>query len=130
MIDSKTLDLVNARKPEGSLRIFGNWFGRPFDDNHKVVSASLKGGHLVIEFESGNGPNTLEVWNPQFMRFNGANLEVCVATKVVHTWDYGQVTPARREYCVSNGHVVLSSNFEPERTIHWTTEPAVELIRR
>ena len=130
MIDSKMLNLINAKKPDGSLQIFGHWFGRPYDDNHKVLFASLKDGHLVIEFESfDGGPNTLEVWDPEIVRFNGSNLEICDATKVVHTWYYGQGTQARREYSVTDGNVVLSSNFEGEWPINWTTEPAVTLVR-
>jgi hypothetical protein len=60
--------------PLGSLRVWGDWFGRPGDNDHVVVGALAHGRTLVLDFQDGEtlmvlepGPCTVdsEARNPQ-----------------------------------------------------------------
>ena len=43
----------------GSLCVFGDWFGRPMDNCHQLLSHEVKEDYLKLSFNEGE---TLEVW--------------------------------------------------------------------
>lgn len=45
----------------GTLRVYGDWFGRPMDNIHTAVSVEWTGNELVIAFDEGE---RLQVTNP------------------------------------------------------------------
>jgi hypothetical protein len=51
----------HAAQISGSLCVFGDWFGRPMDNCHQLVSHEEKEGYVRLTFNEGE---TLEVWEP------------------------------------------------------------------
>lgn len=54
-------------KPGGTLRFYGKWFGRPYDNYHKVLECSFHNGILNFKFDTGE---QLIMWNPNKIEFN------------------------------------------------------------
>ncbi|MCF6137759.1 hypothetical protein [Pseudalkalibacillus berkeleyi] len=54
-------------KPGGTLRFYGKWFGRPYDNYHKVIECSFNDGILQFIFDAGE---QLKIWNPNKIVFN------------------------------------------------------------
>lgn len=114
----------------GSLRFFGVWFGRPLDNYHTSIDASLEGNLLKISFDQGE---MLEVWNPSEIVVTEKMLKIPHATKVKWTWhSYGEPkSPENKmyyEYTVAGEEVQMeTSSPYPENPS--TKEAAVELYR-
>jgi hypothetical protein len=51
----------------GTLRFFGDWFGKPWDNDHQVVHAGSTVDTLVLRFD---GDETLTAWNPAGLAAN------------------------------------------------------------
>jgi len=66
---NRTVSKIKA----GSLRFFGEWFGRPYDNGHQVVSASAVENVLTIRF---NEDETLSVWDPSKSKISGSEFEI------------------------------------------------------
>jgi hypothetical protein len=49
-------------KPGGTLRFYGEWFGRPYDNYHKILECSFDDGLLIIKFDAGE---FIKIWNPK-----------------------------------------------------------------
>ncbi|MGY3718440.1 hypothetical protein ACWE42_23270 [Sutcliffiella cohnii] len=47
------------KKPGGSLRFFGEWFGRPYDNYHAVIDSHYE--HDVLEIKCSSG-EVIKVW--------------------------------------------------------------------
>jgi len=45
----------------GTLRFWGHWFGRPYDNIHRIIGVRAQDDTLVMTFEEGE---TLQVWTP------------------------------------------------------------------
>jgi len=45
----------------GALRFWGEWFGRPYDNIHRVVGCEAEGNVLKLRF---NEDEVLSLWNP------------------------------------------------------------------
>lgn len=104
----------------GSLRFWGDWFGRPMDNCHKPVSASFDEaeGLLVIQFDEGE---TCEIFGASGI-VNTRN-DFCVekAGRIGWTWYYygRERTPEnlfRREYILEDG-TVACTEYHRERLI-------------
>jgi hypothetical protein len=48
MTPEEIRDLIMATPPSGTLRIWGDWFGRPYDNAHRIVSAAVDANTLLI----------------------------------------------------------------------------------
>jgi hypothetical protein len=68
---------------QGSLRVFGDWFGRPYDNIHTVRSAVAKGNELVVGFD---GNERLRVVSPDDWEFGEHSFRIQRARRVVWTW--------------------------------------------
>ena len=103
---------------EGSLCFWGDWFGRPMDNVHTPVSASLDKaeGLLVIQFDEGESceifgaRGIINVWNDFYVER---------AERIRWTWyGYGgKRTPGnlfRREYVLEDG-TVTRTDYHMER---------------
>ena len=66
--------LVPARL--GALRVWGDWFGRPFDNIHTAVAAESRDRALVIRFDNGA---TLTVEDPAGLAYQSK----CIARHAV-----------------------------------------------
>ncbi len=69
----------------GSLRIWGDWFGRPCDNCHRIVGASAESDHLKLTSDQSE---TLAVWNPHGVTFNARKFKVRIAHRVRWEWYY------------------------------------------
>lgn len=117
--------------PSGSLRVFGDWFGRPEDNWHRPVTADSSGWCLTVNFDGGE---TLRVWDPVGVEVTRSVFRIRVAQRVRWEWfAYGNDrTPANlfvEEHWIEDGTVRATSSatwyqpsFQPS-----LTHPAVEL---
>lgn len=77
----KLTKIINylEEKPGGSLRLYGEWFGRPNDNYHKILLCIFKDGILKIKFDAGE---TIKIWNPNNITFNNNELIIKDSTCV------------------------------------------------
>ena len=121
------------RPVHGSLRVFGDWFGKPYDNDHTVARAAAEGDQLTIGFDQGE---TLVVWQPRGGSIDATGgLRISRATRVrfEHPYHGRPQVPENRyftEHVVSGASVSASTdadwyapNFTPS-----LAHAAVELL--
>jgi hypothetical protein len=69
----------------GTLRFWGQWFGRPFDNLHSVVGCNAQGELLQVFFNEGE---TLSVWAPRGAAVGENVFRVGDAERVRWEWFY------------------------------------------
>jgi len=117
----------------GSLCIWGDWFGKPYDNGHRVVRAQAEGHEVTITFNDGE---TLQVWHPRGIELGPGGLRILSAQRVRWEWFlYGgpHFTQYRYflDYTFDAGRVIGSSDLDwyvPEFKTD-PTLPAVQLLR-
>ena len=67
----------------GSLRIFGVWFGRPYDNVHTIVEIQDDGGVMKLRFDQCE---TLYVYNPDGVDANSVAFRIRSADRVRFEW--------------------------------------------
>lgn len=77
--------LMEILKAGGSLRFWGEWFGRPYDNFHRPVSAELNGNVLTICFENGE---RCTVYEPSGIVNEPNDFHIEYASKIVWEWYY------------------------------------------
>ncbi len=117
----------------GSLRVFGDWFGRPYDNTHVVRSAVAEGDELVLGFDK---QETLRIDCPADWRFSQHEFRIEHARRVIWSWFYygREQTPENQftetHWVDADGLVQRSSNvngYQP--TLSQTrADVAVELL--
>jgi len=80
-IARKLEDLLPYRA--GAMRVFGDWFGAPFDNDHSVVGASVLNDDLVLTF---NENETLVVSDPRGHAFEPNAFRIEKASRVHWEW--------------------------------------------
>jgi hypothetical protein len=132
----RSYDLLNAineslsnLKP-GSLSFWGDWFGKPYDNVHRITSATWTEDYDVIHFDGGE---TLLVKSPGKWSLKGGCLLIRDAEVVRWQWfSYGRVPSPETlqfiEYRRVGDRVEASASKLDEipRTID-SSKPAVEL---
>ncbi len=93
---TEAVTVIRSRTPDlkaGTLRMFGEFFGRPYDNLHSIVGAVIEADCLVVHFDQGE---TLRVWDPREVIANRHTFRVTFASRVRWTWfSYGsRHTPA------------------------------------
>lgn len=118
----------------GTLRMFGDWFGRPFDNHHVAVGLDADGEALVIDFDGGE---RLEIDQPDGWSIDDHGLRIAGATRVVWRWHhYGRPRTPENRRTIEHRRSPdgISSRTDAEwGTGHMTTSadaPAVEVIRQ
>jgi hypothetical protein len=114
------------------MRVFGDWFGAPFDNEHSVVGASVLNDDLVLTF---NESETLIVSDPRGHAFEPNAFRIEMASKVHWEWFfYG--SPQKPEYRYSIDHwieagKVMASSTAPSPHVFSPSadSPAVEFVR-
>ena len=91
---------MNILKNGGTLRFWGEWFGRPMDNFHRPVSAELEERVLTIRFSDGEKCTVCE---PAGIVNKPNDFHIESASKIVWEWySFGKAqTPenlCRREY--------------------------------
>lgn len=118
------------RNRSGTLRMFGDWFGRPMDNVHRVIDAKADGDRLILSF---NKAETLTVWNPSGYSTIGYTIRIADADRVRWEWYYygRDLAPENllfHDYRKTDRQIIVEHSHgddNPGASIH---EPAVELI--
>lgn len=105
---------MNIHK-SGTVRFWGDWFGRPFDNCHRAVKASIsnKENTLVIYFDNDE---KCTVYNPQSINNEKNTFYISQASKIVWEWyscgdSHTQQNLCRRIYTLTNEKTVLLECF-------------------
>ena len=113
MTDSEFAQRINASLSifrGGSLRIWGQWFGRPADGFHRIVTASVESGHVRLAFDQSE---TLAVWNPRRLKIKTGSFTVGTADRVRWEWYYygRPIAPENLYYedYVNKGHRITAT---------------------
>lgn len=69
----------------GSLRFWGEWFGKPYDNYHRIVRCTAADMSLVIEFDEGE---LLTIRDPEGVTVSADAFSVKDATLVRWEWFY------------------------------------------
>ena len=96
----KMAQTINRALPRlhGSLQFFGEWFGRPGDNNHSIVAAEANEICLRLTFDDDE---TLDVWDPKELELESDQpFVIRSASRVRWEWfSYGESkTPDNRHY--------------------------------
>ncbi|MEG3089807.1 hypothetical protein [Sphingomonas sp. PB4P5] len=67
----------------GTLRIWGEWFGRPYDNIHQIVGANADGDTLTLLFNEGE---TLTIYDPDRGTFSETTFLIKFASRVRWEW--------------------------------------------
>jgi hypothetical protein len=134
-MDTNTLaSQINAvpKLKAGTLRFWGEWFGRPGDNYHTVVSCRAEGTSLVLDFD---GAEILVVRDPDGVQFGADVFLVASASFIRWEWfDYGR--PHTLENCYfyefirEESGIIGSTNFNwyAPRLAPSPIENAVEIL--
>jgi hypothetical protein len=69
----------------GTLRFFGEWFGRPYDNMHVIKSAEVKDDCLIVTFDQNE---VLSIWNQSGFKINEKEFQIDSASRVIWQWYY------------------------------------------
>src|SRR2546421_7167666 len=69
----------------GTLRFFGDWFGRPMDNWHTITDVSAQDDCLMVRFGGGEA---LRVWSPQGFTGDEQTFRIRRASRVLWEWYY------------------------------------------
>ena len=116
----------------GTLRIFRDWFGRPYDNVHTPVRAEADGEILRVTFDE---QETLSVWNPEDAVVGEDIFRIGRASRVRWEWFYyGRPKVPENvyelDYVLENESISVSDTsdwYEPEHNPD-PAAPAVELV--
>lgn len=116
----------------GSLRIWGQWFGRPYDNFHTVTDCHTMGDAIKITF---NEAEELTIWQPQGINITQTEFQIDEASRVRWEWFYYGRPPTPRnryyvEYSIENNVLKRDSNadfFSPDAYLE-SAGPAAELL--
>src|ERR1700751_2220433 len=80
-------DITNMlpRVKTGTLRFWGKWFGKPYDNCHRVISCDATDDCLRIRFDEGE---VLTVWDPVMVEIDARKFRIGNASAVRWTWFY------------------------------------------
>ena len=98
----------------GTLRFWGDWFGKPHDNIHRVVRCSATENALVVEFDAGE---RLVVENPKGVSASPNEFYITDATRLRWEWFYyGRPQTSENlyfmEYARSKDGVAGSTNVD------------------
>ena len=129
-IATKVKDLLPYRA--GAMRVFGDWFGAPMDNEHFIVAADVSNGDLVLKF---NEDETLVVSDPQGHSLEPNEFRIDKASRVHWEWFYyGFPHEPEFRYSIDHwleaGEVRASSTAPPTHGFSPSVDsPAVEFVR-
>jgi hypothetical protein len=99
----------------GTLRMWGEWFGKPYDNVHRIVECAGDNALLSLGFEGGE---KLSIWQPEGLEVGPDTFSVKSATKVRWEWDYyGRPKLPQNRYF--REFVVEGSSIFPATNVDW-----------
>lgn len=109
---------ITAQLPDvmrGSLRFFGDWFGRPHDNLHQIIGADASGDVLVLKFDDGE---TLEVQDPSGLTADEHEFRIRRASRITWRWyAYGRPKTEANLYRID--HRLMGDQVESDSTVDW-----------
>lgn len=84
----KIADRIRQALPNvksGTLRFWGEWFGKPYDNWHQLVRCEAEQNLLRLAF---NENETLSVWAPSGLEVNLSTFRISTADRVRWEWFY------------------------------------------
>lgn len=114
----------------GSLSFWGHWFGRPYDNVHRIVGAETLDGCTIIYFDQGE---SLTIEAPSGWSLEDGRLLVRRAERIRFQWFYYGQLPSREtlkveEYHWANGRPTFTTDFDVGGTPELNPNaPAVQL---
>lgn len=112
----------------GALRFWDQWFGRPYDNCHRLIACTADGDLLRLRFDE---EELLSVWSPRNLRVDKSTFLISNAAQVRWEWFlYGRPKIPANLYFMefTNGDAGLSA-----KTNNWlklnpdASFPAVEM---
>jgi len=142
MIEAEGIaELINQKLSElepGTLRFWGEWFGRPYDNAHRLVSCDAPQTDLLhIHFNEGE----LSIWSPRDLHIGQSRqrsrpiLRITDAVRIRWEWfSYGRAQIAANRYFEE--FVKAADGIEAKTNVDWyvpnlrpvVTEPALEIL--
>jgi hypothetical protein len=109
---------INAALPDvkaGSLRMWSEWFGRPYDNFHSIKRCAAVGSTLTVEFDGGE---TLTVENAEGLTISETAFSIRSASAVRWEWFYyGRSHVADNRYFYQ--FVRMGSLVEAQSNVDW-----------
>ena len=126
---------INASLPTlkaGTLRFWGEWFGRPYDNMHQVVRCSAEGNLVTLEFNEGE---TLAISKPEGLVLKEGIFSIQSAARVRWEWFY-YGRPKTEENRYFEEFVNEGAKISVTTNVNWyspefkpsLTEKAVEIL--
>lgn len=109
----------------GSLCIWGNWFGRPMDNFHKIISVlfDTEKNKLTLTFDN---KECLTIWNPSNITEEQGQLQIDNADKVLWEW-YFYGKPQTKENLFFEEYNRVDNNIEFQTNVNWFRKDSREL---
>lgn len=137
--DKTTIEImknnINSLKT-GTLRFWGEWFGRPMDNCHKISKVQFNPHDYILTITFNEG-ETLTIWNPEGIFSDSHEFYIRCAIKIRWEWfGYGQNKIYQnlyyKQYENQNGFIVISSgrgalDYMSKKTIEGSGQHAVEI---
>lgn len=137
--DKNTIELmkksINSLKM-GTLRFWGEWFGRPMDNCHKITEVQFNQQEdiLILIFNEGE---TLTICNPANIEFNSKEFYIRNASRIRWEWySYGNHKIAQNRYFqdfIKQDGIILKLEGKTEslyinkKNINYTNQLAIEI---
>lgn len=99
----------------GSLRIFGEWFGRPHDNCHELMSMVAEADSVILGFDQGE---SLQVWSPSDPEFVSHRFAIRSASHVRWEWYYyGRPHLPQNRYFLD--YIVAGKTVDATTNVDW-----------
>jgi len=116
----------------GTLRFWGNWFGRPYDNVHTLLTCAADQNVLRMSFSEGE---SLSVWAPGELKLDDSTFQISDAERVLWEWFASGRAKTKenlffRDFIKTGETVVVSTNvnsYTPDMSTD-PTKPAVEIL--
>jgi hypothetical protein len=99
----------------GTLRFWGNWFGKPMDNYHQIKDVKFDSvlKKLILILNEGE---KIKIWNPSELKLGKTELRIEKADKILFEWNYYGEEKSnenlRFESYINNGEkIVFETDF-------------------
>ena len=129
---ARRIRLVLPNVKVGTLRFWGEWFGRPYDNLHQIINSTSSNNILYLHF---NEQEILSIWDPRNIVVGAQVFRISDASRVRWEWySYGEPkTPENRYF---EDFIKSPKGIEWTTNIDWykpefhpkASEPAMEIV--
>jgi hypothetical protein len=116
----------------GALRFWGVWFGRPYDNLHRLLECAATGDVLRMRF---NEDEVLTVRYPKGLKLDSSKFQISDAEQVRWEWFY-YGRPKTNENCFFYDFIKTGKSVSASTNVNWgqlelrprRSLPAVEIL--